>query len=138
VTPTDIDVVFDGPVRERLNQLGLLNREQEELWVRHQCEIQRKRREHGAWIELRRLRRPGERAVQTTMVEDPNPLADNAVGAPQGIGTGHRLQHHRPDTGQSQFIGQHQSVRAGTGDDDINHLVKLSSRPVRPTTMSDW
>ena len=63
VPPSNIDVVFAGPLRQHLDQPGLLNRQQEHLGIRRQREIQRKRREHGPRSEPGRPRRPGQRAV---------------------------------------------------------------------------
>ncbi|GLE52058.1 hypothetical protein ATCCBAA256_16330 [Mycobacterium montefiorense] len=127
VTPTKIHVVFVGPVRKRLNKLGLLNGQQKRLRVGHQRKIQCEGGEHRPRIEPRRLRGSRECAVQAAMVQDPNPLADDTVGPPQGIRAGHRLQHHRPDPVQGEFTGQHQPVGAATRNDDVNHLAKLSS-----------
>ena len=60
------------------------------------------------------------------MVQDPNRLSHNAVGARLRIRPRHRVEHHRPDAGQSQFAGYHQSVRAGARDHHINHLAHAS------------
>ena len=56
------------------------------------------------------------------MIKNPNPLAHNAVDPRVRVRTGHRIQHHRLDPSQSQFAGQHQPIRAGSRDNDVNHL----------------
>jgi hypothetical protein len=70
---------------------------------------------------LRRPIRPGELAVQTSVIEDPSRLTDDAVDPRIRVGAGHRVQHHRPDSSQGKFARKHQSVRTSPGDDDINH-----------------
>jgi hypothetical protein len=127
VTPPNIDVVLAGPLGKYLNKPGLLDREQEHLRILDQRKIQGESRKHRAGVEARRLRRTRECVVQATMVQDPNPLADNAVGSWLWVGARHRLQHHRADTGQSEFAGHHQSIRTSAGDDDVNHLAELNS-----------
>ena len=73
------------------------------------------------------------------MIQDPNPLAHNAVGAGLRIGARHRVQHHWPDPGQPQFAGQHQSVRTSTRDDHVNivnHLAQLNRSHIRAIAAS--
>jgi hypothetical protein len=127
VTPANIDIVFAGPPGKYLNKPGLLDGEQEQLRISDQRKIQGESRKHRAGVAARRTLRTRECVVQTTMVQDPNPLADNAVGSRLWIGARHRLQHHRADTGQSEFAGHHQPIRTSAGDDDVNHLAELSS-----------
>jgi hypothetical protein len=59
------------------------------------------------------------------VIKDPGRLAHNAVDPRLRVRAGERIQHHRPDPSQSQFAGQHQSVWAGPGDDDLNHGASL-------------
>ena len=56
------------------------------------------------------------------MIKNPNPLAHNAVDPRVRVRTGHRIQHRRLDPSQSQFAGQHQPIRAGSRDNDVNQL----------------
>jgi hypothetical protein len=122
VTPTDIGIVFNGPVGEHLHKPGLLDGKHKGLGIRHQRLIQRKGGEHRTRRALRRLRGPCERVVEAAVVQGPDALADDAVRARLRVGPRHRVQHHRPDTGQSQFAGQHQSIRASACDDNVDHL----------------
>jgi hypothetical protein len=131
MAPTDIAIVFARPLRQDLNKPGLLNGKLERLGVRHHREIQRERREHGARVEAGRLIRTGERTVQPTVVQYPNALSVNAVGSSLWVGAGHRIQHHRPNPGQCQLAGQHQTIRTGARDDDVNHFIQSSSGPER-------
>jgi hypothetical protein len=47
--------------------------------------------------------RSGEHAVQTSMIKNPNPLAQNAVDPRLRVRARHRIQHDRPDPSQCQF-----------------------------------
>jgi hypothetical protein len=58
-------------------------------------------------------RGPGKHAVQTSVIKNPSRFAHNAVGPRLRVGARHWIQHHRPDSGQSEFNGQHQSIWAG-------------------------
>ena len=126
VPPANVGLVLDGPLRERLNQLGLLDGEHEHLRIRHQREVQGEGRKHRARRALRRPLRSRERAVQTAVVQNPNPLAHNAIGAGLRIGARHRIQHHGPDPGQPQLSGEHQSIRTASRDGHVNHCRSLS------------
>jgi hypothetical protein len=95
------------------------------LGVRYRREVQWKAREQRVRSGFWRFCCPGERAVQTSVIKDPGCLAHNAVDPRLRVRAGKRIQHHRPDPGQSQFAGQHQPVWAGPGDDDLNHGASL-------------
>jgi hypothetical protein len=56
------------------------------------------------------------------VIKNPNPLAHNTVDPRMRVRAGHRIQYHRPDPSQSQFAGQHQTIRTGARDDYVSHL----------------
>src|ERR1700684_790763 len=72
------------------------------------------------------------------MVENPNPLAGNPIGARVRVGARQRVHDDRSDSRQPELTGQHQSVRTGAGDADLIHLAQLTSARVgAPTTRRD-
>ena len=99
------------------------------LWIRHPRQIQCHGREHRPRGRLRGIGSPGQDAVEAAMVEQPNRLTGNPIRAPLRVGSGQRLQHDGPHTGQSEFTRQHQPIRARPGDDDVIHLAQLTSEP---------
>ena len=92
VTPTNVSVVFAGPLGKHLNKPPLLNGDHEQLRFGHHREIQWKACEHRARSGIWRLCRPGERAVQTSVIKNPNPLAHNAVDSRVRVGARHGIQ----------------------------------------------
>ncbi len=129
VSPAQIGAVVADPLGQKVHQPGLLDGEHEVLWIRHRREIQCHGREHRPRGRLRGIGSSGQDAVEAAMVEQPNRLTGNPIRAPLRVGSGQRLQHDGPHTGQSEFTRQHQPIRAGTGDDDVIHLAQLNSQP---------
>jgi hypothetical protein len=121
VTPTNVHVVFGCPLGKHMDQPALLNGDHEELGVGHRREIQWEARKHRPRSRFRRILGPCERAVQTSMVENTNALAHDAVDPWLRVGAGHRIQDHRPDPRQSQFAGKHEPIRTAARDDDFSH-----------------
>lgn len=127
VTPPNVRLVFAGPFGKHLNEPPLLNGDHEQLGVRHRRKLQREAREHRVRSGFWWFCRPGERAVQTSVIKDPGRLPHDAVDPRLRVGAGRRIQYHRPDPGQSQFAGQHQPIGASPRDDDVNHGDSLSA-----------
>ena len=128
VSPAQIGAVVADSLGQNLHQPGLLDGEHEVLWIRHSRQIQCHGREHRPRRRLRGIGSSGQDAVEAAMVEQPNRLTGNPIRAPLRVGSGQRLQHDGPHTGQSEFTRQHQPIRACTGDDDVIHLAQLTSR----------
>ena len=126
MAPTDVGVVRARPLRQYLNQPGLLNRQQKDLRIGHQRRVEGEGREHRPGVELRRLIGVREQAVQAAVIEDSNPLPDNAVRPSLRIGARHRIQHHGFDPCQPQLTGEHQAIGTPAHDDDVSHFVQSS------------
>ena len=121
VTPANDDAVFAGSLGKNLNEPGLLDGNHERLGIGNSGQIQTHGREHGPRGRLRRFSRAGQNAVEAAMVEDPNPLAGNPIGARFRVRPRQRVQHHRTDPGQPELTGQHQPVGASPGNDNVIH-----------------
>jgi hypothetical protein len=127
VAPANVHVILGGPLSKDSHKPWLLDGKHERLAIRDAGQIQRKCREHGPRGRVRRFSRPSQDAVETSMVEDPNPLAGNPIRARLRVGSRQRVHDDRSQTRQPELTGQHQSVRTGSSDDDVIHLAQLTS-----------
>jgi hypothetical protein len=65
-----------------------LNRDYEQLGVRHRREVQWKAREHRVRSGFWRVGRPDERAVQTSVIKDPGRWPTMRLTRASGLGPG--------------------------------------------------
>ena len=127
MAPANVCAQLLRALGEELHKSGLLDGDHVILGIRRPRQIQRQSRKHGPRRRLWRFVGPCQGAVETSMVENPNPLAGNPVGARFRVGPRQRVQDGRADSGQSELAGQHQPIGAGAGDDDVIHLAQLTS-----------
>ena len=80
-----------------------------------------------------------ERLVETAHVEQPDDLSDKAVGLRLLARARQFVEDDGAHSGQRELAGEHQSVRTGSGDDDVRHgrlpSCRGSGRPAATAAM---